>query len=107
MASLENSQIKFRYTKTKLESEKEILIDSYNRIVGGISKTPSEKQIEYSHQNVHTMIKRGIVSAAIVIELHRQIIDYYSKLHEQEILAVQAYWKILAIEGRVLTEELR
>ena len=107
MASLNNSQLKFNFTKTELESEKQILIDLYNRIVGGISKTLSEKQIEHNHRNLHTMIKRGVVSASIVIELHRQIIDYYSKLHEQEILAVQAYWKILAIEGRILAEELR
>lgn len=105
-ANLEKNRLKASFTKSRLKSEKVYLVNSYNRIARGINRALSEKQIEISHYNVHTMINRGIVSSAIVIELHRQLFEYHKKLHDQELDGIRAYWEILALEGRVLQEVL-
>lgn len=107
LAGVQRNQIKLRYTKTRLERQKQYLHEVYKRVSQGITKTLSNKQISLKHKDLHKMINRGVVSAPIVIELHRQIMDYYEKLHEQELEGVQALWQIAALEGRALKEELK
>lgn len=107
LAGVQRNEIELKYAKTRLERQKEYLHDVYKRVSSGITKTLSNKQVDLKHKDLHKMIKRGVVSAPIVIELHRQIMDYYEKLHEQELEGVQALWKIAALEGRVLKEELK
>lgn len=107
LAGVRRSKVQLKYAKTRLERQKEYLHDVYRRVAARISKTLSNKQVTLKHKNLHKMIKRGVVSAPIVIELHRQIMDYYEKLHDQELEGVVAQWKIAALEGRILKETLQ
>lgn len=107
LSGVQRNEIELKYTKTRLERQKEYLHEVYRRVSDGITKTLSNEQVELKHKDLHKMIKRGVVSAPIVIELHRQIMDYYEQLHEQELEGVQALWKIAALEGRILREELK
>ena len=107
LAGVRRSEVQLRFAKTRLERQKDYLHEVYQRVSQGIAKTLSNKQVTLKHKNLHKMINRGVVSAPIVIELHRQIMDYYEKLHEQEIEGVLALWKIAALEGRILKEKLQ
>lgn len=107
LAGIKRNEIKLKFERTRLERRKSYLHGVYQRVSQGIAQTLSNKQVSLKHKNLHKMINRGVVSAPIVIELHRQIMDYYEKLHEQELEGVQALWQIAALEGRVLTEILK
>lgn len=107
LAGVTRSELNLKYTKSRLERQKQYLYEVYQRVSQGISKALSNKQITLKHKDLHKMINRGVVSAPIVIELHRQIMAYYEKLHEQELEGVTALWQIAALEGRVLKEDLK
>ncbi|MCB0361354.1 MAG: TolC family protein [Bdellovibrionales bacterium] len=107
LAGVRRSELNLQYTKSRLERQNEYLHEVYSRVSQGIGKALSNKQIGLKHQDLHKMINRGVISAPIVIELHRQIMDYYEKLHEQELDGVTALWQIAALEGRILKEELK
>lgn len=107
MARVKRRELQMRYTRSRLQREKDYLKSVYDRVSKTITKTLSNKQIMLKHKNLHKMTNRGVVSAPIVIELHRQIMDYYEKLHEQEIQGIQALWRIAALEGRILKEKLQ
>jgi cobalt-zinc-cadmium efflux system outer membrane protein len=107
LAEVQRNQIQLKYTKTRLERQKKYLFQVYKKVSSRIAKTLSNKQVSLRHKNLHKMIRRGVVSATLVIELHRQIMNYYEKLHEQELKGIHALWKIAALEGRILKEELK
>jgi hypothetical protein len=96
-----------KYTKTQLEKQKEFLQRVYQRAATRITQTLSNEQVTLKHKNLHKMIDRGLVSAPLVIELHRQIMDYYERLHKQELEGVIAKWKIAALEGKISKEKLQ
>lgn len=93
--------------KTQLAKRKEYLQKLYSDVRETIGKTRSNKEIEIDHKNLHKMIKRGVVSASIIIELHHQILEFYSKLHQQEMTGINALWQIHAINGNAQSEELK
>jgi cobalt-zinc-cadmium efflux system outer membrane protein len=107
LAGVKRDELNLQYTKTRLEKHLDYLHEVYKRVATSLTQTLSSKHINTKHTDLHKMINRGVVSAPIVIELHRQIADYYERLHEQELEGVMALWQISALEGRILKEELK
>ena len=107
LAGVNATKLQLSYTQTRLKRQREFLYRTYNRISQVISRTLSKGRIGLKHKDLHKLISRGIVSAPIVIEMHRQIMDYYEILHSQELEGVQALWQISALEGRIDREILK
>jgi outer membrane protein TolC len=107
LVNVKKNEVRLKFAQKRLELEKQFLIQAYKKVAATIHGTLSKKKVELKHKDLHTMIDRGVVSAPIVIELHRQIMDYYEQLHEQERQGIQALWRIAALEGQILTKELK
>lgn len=78
----------------------------YRSATGALVKAGGHAESETRHEKLDGLFERGLVSSALVIEAHRQVFDFTSDLHEQELAAVRALWTIYAIDGRALTEKL-
>jgi cobalt-zinc-cadmium efflux system outer membrane protein len=107
LLGVKKSKLQLNYTKNRVNRQNQYHKSVYNRVSKAIAVALSHYQISLKHKDVHSMLKRGVVSAPIVIELHRQIMGYYEKLHELEIKGVNALWNIAATEGRILQETLK
>ena len=53
------------------------------------------------------MIDRGVVSPVMVIELHREIIEFYESLHEHELDAVKTRWQYYSLHGKLDKEKIQ
>lgn len=104
-SELSRDEIALNSARTYLDKEKDYLHELYKSTTQAVKLTVSESNIEAKHANLHRLIGRGIVSASLVIELHNHIFDYFENLHALELKAVQAQWKIYALQGRNLEEE--
>ena len=93
--------------KAKLVQRKKYLEGVYRDVQRTITHTLTNKEVEIDHKNLHKMINSGVVSASIIIELHRQILEFYDKLHQQELTGINALWQIHAINGTIQSEELK
>jgi cobalt-zinc-cadmium efflux system outer membrane protein len=58
-------------------------------------------KIHKNHNRIHSLIKRGVVSPPLVIELHRQAIEFFEALHQQELAAVEARWVYYSLFSRL------
>lgn len=89
-----------------LASERDAQLARYRGATNVLAKLSGKSEVESQHEQMEGLFERGIIPASLVIEAHRQIVDYTQDLNGQELTAVKALWTIYAIEGRALTEKL-
>lgn len=89
-----------------LAAERDAELARYRSATAALVKAGGHAESEARHEELDGLFERGLVPSALVIEAHRQVFDFTSDLHEQELAAVRALWTIYAIEGRALTEKL-
>jgi len=99
--TLQNSVI-----RNRLERKKNYYYEVYKRVSATLNNSLTKKQVVLKNKNIHKIIERGVVSAPIIIEFHRQTMNYFETLHQQELVVVHAFWTIAALEGRILKEKL-
>lgn len=107
LAGVRKSEVELSNVKLRLQRRRTYLHEVYQRVSRTIASSVSKWKVGLKHKNLHNMVSRGVISAPAVVELHRQIMDYFNELHKQEIEGVLAYWQIAAIEGRVSKEVLK
>lgn len=93
-------------TQKQIQTEQLTLTSQYENAVAALSRAPSLKEIERKHKNAEALFERGVVSSSLIIEAHRQIVDFTRSQNEQELLALEAFWKVRAVEGRMFEEKL-
>lgn len=95
------------YARANWERETQYLHLVYRRCALAVLRTLERKEIIAQHAELHELLKRGVISASLVIELHRQLLEYFDRLHVQELQGVEALWKLYALQGTILEEEIR
>lgn len=96
------------YENTKMQTriDKNLWLKIYQDAKVNISNAISQNLIEKKHKQVEKLFKRGIISASLVIETHRQLVEFTSTLQSQELVALEALWNLYAIEGSILEKKL-
>lgn len=89
-----------------LAAERDVELTRYRAAISVLARADNQEEMEARHEELESLFERGIIASALVIEAHRQIVDYTRNLNEQELAAVRALWTIYVIEGRALTEKL-
>lgn len=103
-AGLMRSQANLKAQRSKLLAEKEILIQQYNSILGSLRKMPEVDSIEKKHQGAESYFRRGLLSTSLMVEYHRQIVDFIVDQNELELAAIENLWKVYALEGKIFTQ---
>ncbi|MBS1985382.1 MAG: TolC family protein [Bdellovibrionales bacterium] len=96
----------FEAVQSRVTKERANLVDRYRRAVDSLTRAGSGLNINQEHAKIESFMERGIVPSALVIESHRQLIDFMRSRHEQEIAALEALWKIYAIDGKIEEREI-
>lgn len=107
LTGLKSSELQAKLKTKQLQSHRNNLVQAYESITKAILRSQSKTALSNRHAKLHQLLDKGIVSAPLIIELHREILEYYERLHEQELRAVNALWKIYALDGTILAKELR
>ncbi|MDO8519846.1 MAG: TolC family protein [Deltaproteobacteria bacterium] len=87
----------------KTAFERANALQRYRASVADLSrvKTGLEK-----HRRIEALFEKGFVSSPLVIEAHRQLIDTTKNIHQREIVALEALWRIYIIDGTVFGEKI-
>lgn len=81
-------------------------IDKYNAFRSSLKLTANQADLEVKHQKIERLFERGIISTAMVIESHRQLIEFANTRYEFELGAVEALWNVYKLNGTVLEQNL-
>jgi cobalt-zinc-cadmium efflux system outer membrane protein len=95
-----------RLVETQLNTEKETLLLQYDFFVKALKASVTLSEIEKKHQSIDALFSRGLIASSLVIESHRQIIEFTKTQNEQELQAVEALARIYRLEGKLLEEKL-
>lgn len=101
LAERRKRELEKKLIKRRLKVESNRLLNTYKRSIRSHSKAIKSRTILKKHKKLHKMIARGVVSPAMVIELHREIIEFYESLHEHELDAVKTRWQYYALHGKL------
>lgn len=90
----------------ELTNQRKILLQKYDFSVKAVQASLTHAELEKKHRNTDALFARGIIPSSLVIEAHRQIVDFTKNQNEQELSALVALWKIYVLEGRAFEEKL-
>lgn len=80
--------------ETESRLDLELWVNKYNAFRLALKNITSRNELEKKHQRVEALFKRGIISTAMVIESHRQLIEFSISRLEFERGAMEALWNI-------------
>ena len=103
---VQKSRLNEMWNRRTLERRVRFLLADYNQSSKIVSRSLIETNIGSKHVELHKLIRRGVVSAPLVIEMHREISEYYKNLHSQELRAIESLWTLYALRGTILEENL-
>lgn len=87
------------YAVKKFDFEREILLQRYRSAVESLSVSSSRAELRNKHNRVDSYFRQGLASGGLVIEAHRQIVEYQNSQHEHEDTAVDAYIDLMVLTG--------
>lgn len=101
-AALEyKADVDFKMGTQSLEIERSNLISNYKEFTSALNQSPDLSDTHKKHQNTEALFYRGVISGTIVIEAHRQILDFTQTSHGLELEALRALLMLYSFEGRL------
>jgi outer membrane protein, heavy metal efflux system len=103
---LRKSEVDLQERQKELNQQLRIYLQRYQSSVRVLEKSPSVHEMEIQHARLESFYERGLVSAPLVIEAHRQMVDLTKSQNDHELRAIETLWSIYALEGRILEVQL-
>jgi cobalt-zinc-cadmium efflux system outer membrane protein len=103
---LEFAEKSLSIREKEIFTQRGILLQKYANSVKAIQNTLSGTEVERKHQSAEALFLRGIIPSSLVIEAHRQIVEFTKSQNEQELSAIEAMWGVYILEGRAFGEKL-
>lgn len=103
---IERDAIKLKNIELEADIDKRSWEKKYDSFKRSLMVIATKKELDEKHNRIETLFKRGIISTSLVIESHRQLIEFASTRFEFELGAVEALWNIYKINGTLLEEKI-
>lgn len=93
------SEIDLSISRTQIE--REAWTDQYQKSVRAMKGGLSTEEISKTHRKLESLFQGERVSAALVIESHRQLLDHITTFTDLESKATEALWNIRYLDGKM------
>lgn len=104
---LDRAQVDLQASYKELASERSVLVQKFKSATEALKSFDSLADIERKHEDMESLFQRGLVPSSLVIEAHRQILDFTKSQNELELSAMEALLKIYALDGNLLEEKFQ
>ena len=95
---------KFEIAKRTLDQRKYRVVAQYNILRESLSNSASMEQLKVKHHKLEALFLKGLISPALVIEAHRQMLEYIMNRNEREIEARRLLWASYILKGSFESE---
>ncbi len=103
---IDRAEVVLQAAQRGLNTEREILFQKYKNAVVALKSAVSTAEMERRHHDLERLFNRGMINSQLVIEAHRQMVDFTKSQNEQELSAIEALYSIYRLEGRLFEERL-
>lgn len=100
------SKKSLEWTQRSIEALKKKWEKQYKLASEILAAGISPEVIESKHKKVESLYDRGFLPSSLVIEAHRQVLEYARHQHEQENLILEAKYRLDILEGHLLEDLL-
>ena len=90
----------------KQESIKQNLQYVYETSVKNMQNTPANASIEKKHKKAEQLFSQGLISGPLIIETHKQILEYTQIRNQEELKAIEALWRLHILKGDFLEQTI-
>lgn len=107
-AAMELAAKKIEFENVRKESQFDLdtWYNRYERSLESLNNTAREELLKKKREKVEKFFARGVISAALVIETYRQLIEFTQSRNEFELSALLAKAQILKLTGKIEQLEL-
>ncbi|MGE0634075.1 MAG: TolC family protein [Pseudobdellovibrionaceae bacterium] len=95
------AEIDHRISKQSLEIQKKNLIENYAGFVAALENAPDPQDTEKKHRTTENLFYQGVISGTLVIEAHRQILEFTETQNELELETLQTLFQIYSMDGKM------
>lgn len=105
-SEVSNAEIKQKLIRREGIIDRMAWYDQYQEYKRSLLSIANRDELNDKHTRIEKLFKRGIISTALVIESHRQLIEFAKTLFEFELGAVEALWNIYKIDGTIMDQKI-
>lgn len=103
---INQASLKVKNLMKESELDKLAWIQKLNNFNDSLKSISSKDDLSQKHQKLEKLIERGVLSTAMVLESHRQLVEFTNTRFEFELGAVEAIWNIYKLNSTVLNNKL-
>lgn len=98
------AEIDLRIARKRIE--RDAWMDQYRRSEKAMKGGLSKDELSRTHRKLEALFQGERVSAALVIESHRQLLEHITSFSELESKAIEAIWNIRYLDGTIAWSDL-
>lgn len=87
--------------KKDIINERSRLLEFYNNSKRELVFSIKNDDVDKKHRNVDSLYYRGLIPSSLMVEAHRQLLDFTTSQNEIEIKALESLMKIKALDGNL------
>lgn len=103
---IKQAGLNLRNIANESKFDNETWTQKFNAYRNSLKSISSRGELNLKHQKIEKLIERGVLSTAMVLESHRQIVEFTNTRFEFELGAVEALWNIYKLNGTILNNKL-
>lgn len=100
-AELKARQSEIDLSISRIKIEREAWMDQYLKSIRAMKGGLSTEEISKTHRKLESLFQGERVSAALVIESHRQLLEHITSFTDLESKANEAMWNIRYLDGKL------
>lgn len=100
------SSVNLKNIEKESELDLKSWIEKYGHYKKSLKGIVNREALEKKHIKIESLFQRGIISTSLVIESHRQLIEFVNTRFSFEIGATEALWNIYKLKGDINNKKL-
>jgi Outer membrane protein len=102
--SLANLNLELLERRARIEAQR--LNQEYRSNLQAFRKVRAAFNFSRGHEALEARFERGLIPSNLLLEAHRQMLELTEQTHRTELKAIEALWRIFALEGRIRQEKI-
>jgi cobalt-zinc-cadmium efflux system outer membrane protein len=103
---VEQANLGMDFTSQQVLMTRDVWVNKYNIALQSLKDPEMKSVIAKRYEKINQLFDRGLISGALVLESFRQILEVNRRINSQELAAIDALWRIFAIDGKILQEKI-
>ena len=100
------AKLKLEQEETRAQAAMKRWSLEYTRNREAVLRASRGSGFSASHRRLEELFDRGLIPGTLLLEAHRQMIDLQLELHKAELKALEAWWRLIALDGKILEAKL-